>query len=124
MHDDLGEGMGGAVVQAMAGPGVETIVGVVNDPSFGPLVTFGSGGTAVELFGDQAFRMLPMTDADAAGLEELILRVARLAEDFPEITEMDLNPVIVGRTDVHAVDVKIRVARAGSSPDLTVRRLP
>jgi len=147
MRKALGDEMGGAVVQAMAGPGVETIVGVVNDASFGPLVMFGSGGTAVELFGDQAFRVLPMTDADATdlvrsvrgspllfgfrgsapvdirALEQLILRVARLAEDVPEIAEMDLNPVIAGPDGAYAVDVKIRVAPAARVTDPTLRKL-
>jgi acetyl coenzyme A synthetase (ADP forming)-like protein len=147
MHQALGDEMGGAVVQAMASPGVETIVGVVNDASFGPLIMFGTGGTAVELFGDQAFRILPMTDADATdlvrsvrgspllfgfrgsepvdvkALEQLILRVAYLAEDVPEITEMDLNPVIAGANGAYAVDVKIHIAPAARVVDPTLRKL-
>ncbi|MER3452943.1 MAG: GNAT family N-acetyltransferase, partial [Acidimicrobiia bacterium] len=107
----LGGRMGGAVVQRMVEAGVETIVGVVQDPAFGPLVMFGSGGIAVELFGDRAFRILPLTDLDAAELVrstkgspllfgyrgappadvdalcELLLRVARLADDLPELAE-------------------------------------
>lgn len=147
MKDALGQGMEAALVQAMAPPGVETIVGVVNDESFGPLVMFGSGGTAVELFADRAFRILPMTDADAhdlvqatrgarllsgyrgsepvdvGALERLLLRVARLVDDIPEIVEMDMNPVICGPWGVLAVDVKIRLAPAPTRPDETVRRL-
>jgi len=147
MSEALGDEMGGAVVQAMAEPGVETIVGVVNDASFGPLIMFGSGGTAVELFGDQAFQVLPMTDADASdlvrsvrgspllfgfrgaqpvdvpALEQLILRAACLADDVPEITEMDLNPVIVGPNGAYAVDVKIRLAPAAQVTDPTLRKL-
>ena len=143
----LGQKMGGAVVQAMAAPGVETIVGVVQDPSFGPLVMFGSGGTAVELFADRAFRILPMTDVDAAelvrsvkgsprlfgyrgappvdvaGLEELLLRVARLAEDIPEVVEMDLNPVIVSSGGALVVDAKIRVEPRRTPSDPGLRRL-
>jgi acetyl coenzyme A synthetase (ADP forming)-like protein len=147
MKARLGERMGGAIVQAMAPAGVETIVGVVHDPSFGPLVMFGTGGTAVELFGDRSFRVLPMTGLDAAelvrsvkgapllfgyrgspevdvaALEDLLLRVARLAEDTPEIAEMDLNPVIVWPGGVAAVDAKIRLAPGGPEADPTVRRL-
>jgi acyl-CoA synthetase (NDP forming) len=147
MESRLGDGMGGAIVQAMAPPGVETIVGVVHDPSFGPLLMFGTGGTAVELFGDRSFRILPMTDLDAAelvrsvrgspllfgyrgspemdvaALEDLLLRVARLAEDIPETAEMDLNPVIVWPGGAVAVDAKIRLARGGPEPDPTVRTL-
>ncbi|HUJ66278.1 MAG TPA: acetate--CoA ligase family protein, partial [Acidimicrobiales bacterium] len=147
MESALGGRMGGAILQAMAPAGVETIVGVVHDPSFGPLVMFGTGGTAVELFGDRAFRILPLTDidaaelirsvrgspllfgyrgspeADVAALQDLLLRVGRLAEDIPEIAEMDLNPVIVWPGGAVAVDAKIRLARGGSNADPTVRML-
>jgi acetyl coenzyme A synthetase (ADP forming)-like protein len=147
MEARLSDRMGGAIVQAMAPAGVETIVGVVHDPSFGPLVMFGTGGTAVELFGDRSFRILPMTDLDAAelvrsvrgspllfgyrgspevdvaSLEELLLRVGRLAEDIPEIAEMDLNPVIAWPGGAVAVDAKIRLARGGPEADPTVRML-
>jgi len=111
--------MDGVLVQEMALPGVEAIVGVTQDPSFGPLMMFGLGGTFVELLKDVVFRIHPLTDVDAremvrsvkgypllegwrgaapgdiAALEELLLRVSRLAEDIPEIAEMDLNPVKV-----------------------------
>src|SRR5205807_3992572 len=125
--------MGGAVVQAQLDAGIETIVGVVQDPSFGPLVMFGMGGTATELLGDRAFRVLPLTDVDAvelvrsikgspllfgyrntpladvAALESLLLRIGQLVDDLPEVVEMDLNPVIVSPSGAVAVDVKIRV---------------
>jgi acetyl coenzyme A synthetase (ADP forming)-like protein len=147
MSSALAARMEAAMVQAMAPPGVETIVGVVSDESFGPLVMFGSGGTAVELFADPAFRILPMTDADArelvrsargapllfgyrgsepvdvAALETLLLRVARMAEDLPEIAEMDMNPVVCGAWGVLAVDVRIRVVPVAARPDATVRNL-
>jgi acyl-CoA synthetase (NDP forming) len=103
----------------MAAPGVATVVEIVDDPSFGALVSFGLGGVATDLLGDRAFRTLPLTDLDAtelvreprawplldgyrgsepvdvAALEELLLRVARLAEDHPEILRLRLEPVIV-----------------------------
>ena len=60
--------MTGGIIQQMAAPGVETIVGVVDHPLFGPLVMFGMGGTATELLGDRSFRILPVTDLDAAEL--------------------------------------------------------
>jgi acetyl coenzyme A synthetase (ADP forming)-like protein len=147
MESRLGERMGGAMVQAMAPAGVETIVGVAHDPSFGPLVMFGTGGTAVELFDDRSFRILPMTDldvaelvrsvrgspllfgyrgspeVDVAALQDLLLRVGRLAEDIPEIAEMDLNPVIVWPGGAVAVDAKIRLARGAIEADPTVRML-
>lgn len=147
MASALGERMGGAVVQAMAPRGVETIVGVVQDQSFGPLVMFGSGGTAVELFGDRAFRILPVTDTDAAelvrsvrgspllfgyrgspeadvaALEQLIMRVALLADDVAELAELDLNPVIVSAEGAVAVDAKMRLAPSRAEKPPQVRRL-
>jgi acyl-CoA synthetase (NDP forming)/RimJ/RimL family protein N-acetyltransferase len=108
------------IVQEMAAPGVATVVGVVDDPSFGALVSFGLGGVATDLLGDRAYRTLPLTDLDAAelvraprawpllngyrgsepvdvaALEELLLRVARLADDLPEVLRLALEPVIVG----------------------------
>jgi len=111
----LGPGMGGAVVQPMVRDGVETAIGVVHDPSFGPLVMFGLGGVASDLISDRSFRLLPMTVEDAAtliralrgapllfgyrssppcdvtALQDMLLRVARLAEDLPELAELDLN---------------------------------
>jgi acyl-CoA synthetase (NDP forming) len=107
----------------------------------------GTGRTTVELFGDRSLHVLPITDADTAdlvrstrgsallfgyrgspavdvvALEELILRVAQLAQDHPRIAEMDLNPIIVGRQGVIAVDAKIRIALCESEPDATVRQL-
>ncbi|MGY1743875.1 MULTISPECIES: bifunctional acetate--CoA ligase family protein/GNAT family N-acetyltransferase [unclassified Blastococcus] len=108
------------IVQEMAAPGVATVVEIVDDPSFGALVGFGVGGVATDLLGDRAYRTLPMTDLDAAelvraprawpllngyrgsepvdvaALEDLLLRVARLAEDVPEVLSLTLDPVIVG----------------------------
>jgi acetyl coenzyme A synthetase (ADP forming)-like protein len=109
--------MDGVTVQPMVEGGVETIVGLTYDSLFGPLIVFGLGGTLVELMKDVQLRIQPLTDADArdmvrsvkgypllegwrgsppadvAALEEILLRVSCLAEDLPEIAEMDLNPV-------------------------------
>ncbi len=136
MHARFGDGMGGAVVQRMAPPGLEVIVGVTQDPLFGPLLLFGLGGVTAELLADRALRILPVTDEDAHelvrslrtspllfgyrgspaldvdALEQLIVRVARLAADVPEVTEMDLNPIIVHEKGVVAVDAKVRCAPA------------
>jgi acyl-CoA synthetase (NDP forming) len=108
------------LVQEMAAPGVACVVEVVDDPSFGALVSFGLGGVATDLLGDRAFRTLPLTDldaaelvreprawplldgyrgsepADVAALEDLLLRVARLADDLPEVLGLSLEPVLVG----------------------------
>ncbi|MDQ1521257.1 MAG: hypothetical protein QOI55_2330 [Actinomycetota bacterium] len=147
MAERLGAEMSGAVVQPMVEAGVETIVGVTHDPSFGPLVLFGLGGTTAELLGDRTLRILPLTDADATelvrslrgspmlfgyrgrptvdvrSLEDLLLRVGRLAEDVPEIAELDLNPVVVSERGAVAIDVKVRVAPPTSSRPQDLRRL-
>ena len=99
------------VVQAMAPPGVATVIASKEDAAFGPLVSFGLGGVATDLLGDQAWRAVPLTDSDAselvrepraapllfgyrgaapvdvAGVEDVLLRVARLADDLPEVAE-------------------------------------
>jgi acetyl coenzyme A synthetase (ADP forming)-like protein len=147
MRERLGERMGGALVQPMVAEGIETIVGVTQDPSFGPLVLFGIGGVAVELLHDRAFRILPLTDRDAGelvrglrtspllfgyrgappanipALEDFLLRVARFAEQVPELAELDLNPVMVSQEGVTAVDVKLRLESQMPRPELAVRRL-
>ncbi len=143
----LGDRLGGVLVQPMAGSGVETIVGVVNDQSFGPLVMFGLGGIATELLGDRQFRILPLSNVDAtalvtslraspllfgyrgtapvdvAALEALLVGVAQFAEHVPELAELDLNPVIARPDGVLALDVKLRLLPARPRPELAVRRL-
>jgi acyl-CoA synthetase (NDP forming) len=147
MQQQFGDAMGGAIVQPMIKAGVETIVGVTHDPSFGPLVLFGMGGTTAELLGDRTLRILPLTDEDAhevvrqlrgspllfgyrgrppvdvAALEDLLLRVGRLAEDVPEVAEMDLNPVLVTEQSAIAVDVKVRVAPGAAQFPQDLRRM-
>ncbi|WP_369138958.1 bifunctional acetate--CoA ligase family protein/GNAT family N-acetyltransferase [Modestobacter versicolor] len=111
------------IVQEQAAPGVATVVEIVDDPSFGALVSFGVGGVATDLLGDRAYRTLPLTDLDAHelvreprawpmlngyrgsapvdtdALEDLLLRVARLGDDLPEVLSLSLEPVIVGPAD-------------------------
>jgi acetyl coenzyme A synthetase (ADP forming)-like protein len=147
MSDRIGGAMTGAQVQQMAAPGVETIVGVVQDHLFGPLVLFGMGGTATELLGDRSFRVLPVTDADAAELvrslrsspllfgyrgappaatdqlEELVQRIGRLAAAVPEMAELDVNPVIVSPTGAIAVDARLLVRPVAPGPPPGLRRL-
>ncbi|HWS46061.1 MAG TPA: acetate--CoA ligase family protein, partial [Acidimicrobiia bacterium] len=148
MDAHLGAAMGGAIVQVtVPRGGVETIVGVTQDPSFGPLVLLGLGGTTAELLADRALRILPMTDEDAArlvrslrgspllfgyrgrpavdvaALEDLVLRVGRLADELPEVSEMDLNPVVVSAGGVLAVDVKVRCRPAPEPLPPDLRRM-
>src|SRR5204862_7778887 len=107
----------GVTIQPMLLAGVETMMGIVQDPLFGPLIGFGLGGVHAEILGDVRFRIAPLTDrdvdellqirahrllegyrghpaADIDALKELLLRVSRLAEELPDVTELDLNPVI------------------------------
>jgi acyl-CoA synthetase (NDP forming) len=143
----LGDRMGGAIVQPMVAPGVEMIVGVVHDASFGPLVLFGSGGYAAELERDTALRLVPLTDVDAhelvrslrtspllfgyrntpivdvGALEDLLLRIGLLAEGVPEVAELDCNPVVVSPAGAVVVDVKLRVAPHGPAVGEGLRRL-
>ena len=124
------------VATRTAAGGVETIVGVVQEPVFGPVVVFGLGGVATEVLGDHAARLAPLTDTDAAeliatvraapllfghrgspavdtaALADLLLRVSRLADDLPEVAELELNPVIARPDGVHIGDVRVRVAAA------------
>jgi acetate---CoA ligase (ADP-forming) len=135
----------GFLVQRMVPDGVELLVGVVHDPSFGPVVACGAGGTAVELLKDVAVRLTPLTDrdaaemvrslqtfplldgyrgapkADVATLEELLLRVAALVEAHPQVAELDLNPVRALVEGVAVVDARIRVQEAIPPPPLAAR---
>jgi acetyl coenzyme A synthetase (ADP forming)-like protein len=123
------------LVQPMVQGGAELLVGVVDDPVFGPLVAVGPGGVLAELIGEAAFRIAPLTDhdaeelvlggkagrlvrgfrgapaADADALVDLVHRLARLAEEHPAVAELDLNPVIGRPEGCLAVDARIRVRR-------------
>jgi acetyl coenzyme A synthetase (ADP forming)-like protein len=128
------------LVQPFVHGGVELLVGAVQDPVFGPLVALGAGGTFAELIGDAGFRLAPLTDvdaeelvlggkagrliggfrgrppADAEAVIDLVLRIAKLVEDLPQVAELDLNPVIASPDGCIAVDARIRAAppvRAG-----------
>lgn len=111
------EELDGFLLQPMIGDGVELMVGVSDDPLFGPLIAFGLGGVHVEVLKDVVFRITPLTErdaeemvtgirgyrlltgyrgapeADTAALQDLLLRISRLVEEVPEIAELDLNPV-------------------------------
>ncbi len=129
------------IVQPMISGGVELLAGVAQDPVFGPLVAFGPGGVLAELIGDAHFRLTPLTDvdadelvtsgkagrliggfrgkppADAAGLADVLHRLSQLADDLPELAELDLNPVIGLPDRAVVVDARIRLARSHLRPD-------
>ena len=127
----------GVEVQKMMPPGDEVIIGMTKDPTFGPMIAFGSGGILVNLLQDASFRlakglsrneveaMIKETKAytllkgfrgaaadDIPALEEAVGRVAQLCIDFPEIVELDINPVFAYEKGLSALDVKIRINKA------------
>ena len=133
------------LVQPMLAGGVEVAIGVAQEPVFGPLVVFGSGA-ATEVAGDQVARLTPLTDADAdemihavnaapllagergtppvdtSALADALLRVSRLADDLPEVSELDFDPVVARPDGVRCVDVRVRISPA-EPRDPFLRRL-
>jgi acyl-CoA synthetase (NDP forming) len=124
----------GISVQRMAKPGVEVIMGMTRDPSFGPVLMFGLGGILVEVLQDVAFGIAPLEPRDAAEmigevkgkkllqgyrgqnsvdqscLENMLLRLSAFAEDRPEIAEIDMNPVFAREDGATVVDARIILA--------------
>jgi acetate---CoA ligase (ADP-forming) len=123
----------GFIVQPMISDGVELIVGMVQDTSFGPVLACGAGGTNTELLKDVAVRITPVTDRDAAemlralklypmltgyrgspacdiaAVETLLVRVSAMVAAHPEIAELDCNPVIVRPDGAIVVDARVRL---------------
>jgi acetyl coenzyme A synthetase (ADP forming)-like protein len=143
----------GVQVQQMIGGGQEVIIGAVTDPAFGKLVAFGMGGILVEVLKDITFRLAPASEEDAlsmldgiaaaeilrgvrgappvdrTALATMIERVSVLVADFPEISELDLNPVFASERGATAADVRVVLnfnpapARYRPDPDLIVRQM-
>jgi acetate---CoA ligase (ADP-forming) len=121
----------GVLVTPMAPPGLELLVGATTDPTFGPVLTVGAGGTAVEILADASFRAIPVTTAechemldelalaplldgyrgsepiDREALVALLLGVSDLVSAEPDLVELDLNPVIAHRGGLALVDVRV-----------------
>ncbi|MEV0738241.1 GNAT family N-acetyltransferase [Streptomyces sp. NPDC050549] len=136
----------GVVVQPLAERGTELFAGVVQDQVFGPLVLFGLGGTATEILADHAARLAPLTDhdvhdlitaprcapllfgahgsrpVDLEGLEQLLLRLSRMASDLPQLAEADFNPVLAAPGGVTVLDARVRLLPRGAQ-DPYLRRL-
>ena len=126
---------------------VACVVGVVDDPSFGALVSFGVAGLAADLLGDRAYAAVPLTDeqaralvrapraapllsgyggappVDADALQDLVLRVARLADDLPEVLAAELSPVLAGAGGVSVLAARVRVGPPTSRVPVGPRRL-
>ncbi len=131
-----GHELEGLVVQPMAREGIELLMGIVHDESFGPVIACGAGGTRAELLGDVAVRITPLTDldvremlrslrtfpllegyrgapaADVPALEDVLLRLSAMVEAHPEIAELDANPVIASPDGAAIVDARVRLAAA------------
>jgi acyl-CoA synthetase (NDP forming) len=131
----------------MVGTGTELIVGAVHDAQCGALVMLGAGGVLTDILGDRSFGLAPFTEHDAeqvlgrlrsaplldgfrgapvvsrAAVIDVLVRVAALVDDVPEIAELDLNPLICQADGLHAVDARIRVAVPPLHPDPLVRQL-
>jgi acetyltransferase len=125
----------GALVQEMVEEGKEIIVGMNRDPQFGPLMMFGLGGIYVEVLEDVTFRLAPVAAAEAKAmmneidaspllrgargqkavdleaLAEIIQRASQLAVDFPEITALDLNPVVAQPDGAIAIDARLSIEK-------------
>jgi acyl-CoA synthetase (NDP forming)/RimJ/RimL family protein N-acetyltransferase len=122
------------VVQRMAPSGVACVIRTVEDPLFGPVVSFGVAGDAMELLDDIGHRIPPLTDldvvdlvtsvrcapklfghhgakpADVAALYDVIARVSCLADDLPEIAQLELNPVVVAKSSLSVLGATIQIA--------------
>lgn len=133
LQDTFGERLAGVVVQEMAPDGVELLAGVDDDAVFGPLVAFGTGGTGTDLAADRAYRLAPLTGADAeelvgstraarllagyrgrpggdvAAVREVLSRLALLAAEQTCVAEAEINPLIAAPDGVTAADFRIRV---------------
>jgi acyl-CoA synthetase (NDP forming)/RimJ/RimL family protein N-acetyltransferase len=148
-HEDLAEltDVASVYVQRMAPRGIGCSIGLQDDPSFGTLVSFGLSGVVSDLLGDRAYRAVPVTDTDAAALvrapkaaplltgyrgsepadlgalADLVLRVAALAEDVPQVRWLALEPILAGPTGAYAVGARVKVGTPLSQQDGGPRRL-
>ncbi|MCM3885386.1 GNAT family N-acetyltransferase [Frankia sp. R82] len=145
LRAQLGEALPLAV-QPMAAAGVPVVVGSEEHPRYGPLVSFGLSGPATDLLGDRAHHILPLTDVDAArlvravraaplllgyhgsqpldvaALEDLLLRVGRLADDLPEVVSLTLDPVVVSAERITVLSAEVVVGPSVPRADVGPRR--
>jgi succinyl-CoA synthetase beta subunit len=131
-----GEGWLGAVVQPMVPPGDELLVGAVRDASAGPVVALGPGGRAADALGHRMHRLAPLTDVDVeellagtglfdtdhgraldrAGVGDCAQRVGWLVDVLPEVTDVEVNPLVVTERGSVALDVRVRLRPAQGAP--------
>lgn len=145
-HEGREPDIAGVLVTPMAPKGgVEVIVGVVRDATYGPVLMFGLGGVLVEVLKDVVFRSLPLTEADAESmlgsiraaaildgvrgtpptdkraLVQLMLGISELCSAFPEIAELDLNPVLAYPKGVGILDARILLEAAPAQSDKEIQ---
>lgn len=130
------EGLEGVLIQEMIQSSREFVSGIATDPQYGPMIMFGLGGIFIEVMKDVAFRLAPLSDLDAkdlireirsfpllgevrgkapaqlSQLEETLLRLSQLVGDFPEIEELDINPLMISDSSGEAIAVDSRIAIA------------
>ena len=141
-------GPAGFLVQKQMGRARELLVRVTDDALFGPIIGFGQGGTAASVFGDVAVDLPPLNlplaramiartrvartlealhdlpAADAEAVAETLVRVSQLLVDFPEIAELDVNPLFAEPSGVHVADAWIRLRPAGEAAMLAIAPYP
>ena len=130
----------GVQLQKMLSGGNEVIIGMVQDPTFGPMMMFGLGGIYVEILKDVKFAIAPVNEEEARemisginthellegtrgdkpmdteAIADVILRISQLVTDFPEINEFEINPLMVFEEGALAVDMRLMLKEGGSAP--------
>jgi acyl-CoA synthetase (NDP forming)/GNAT superfamily N-acetyltransferase len=146
LREAFGRQLAGVIVKPIVTGGVEVMISVLQEEIVGPLVLFGAGGAAADALADRAARLAPLTDSDAdelirsiraaprllghpgapgvdlTALRDLLLRVSQLADDLPQLAELELSPVFARPDGVQAVDARIRL-QAAEPADAHLRRL-
>ena len=146
LTEAFGHRLAGVIVKPMVTGGVEVMISMLQEEAVGPLVLFGAGGAAADALADRAARLAPLTGSDAdalirsiratplllghpgapgadlTALRDLLLRVSRMADDLPQIAELELSPVFARPDGIQAVDARIRL-QAAKPADAHLRRL-
>jgi len=146
LSESFGRRLAGVIVKPIVTGGVEVMISVLQEEVVGPLVLFGAGGAAADALADRAARLAPLTDSDAdelirsiraaplllgrpgapgvdlTALRDLLLRISQMADDLPQIAELELSPVFARPDGVQAVDARIRL-QAAEPADAHLRRL-
>ena len=146
LRDTFGDRLAGVVVQPMITGGVKVKISVLEEQVFGPLVLFGLAGAAADVLADRVARLAPLTESDAddlirsaraaplllgssgvpaadlASLKGMLLRVSQLADDLPQLAELELSPVVARPDGALAVGAQVRI-QAAESADAYLRQL-